>query len=87
MFYSSTIYIVLLVIVINLLAGNFAVYFKMYLIARRHQRQIQHQLQHQQQAGNENIARVTRFSKTAFNTFVVYILLLCCYMPYTFFIL
>ena len=75
LFYSSIIYIVLLVMVFTLLAGNFAVYFKIYLIARRHQRQIQHQ--HQRQASNENIVRVTRFAKTAFNTFLVYILLLC----------
>jgi len=37
---SSRIYIVSLVMVISLLAGNFVVYFKIYLIARRHQRQI-----------------------------------------------
>ena len=70
--------------VISLLAGNFVVYFKIYLIARRHQRQIQHQHQHQRQVSNENIVRVTRFKKTALNTFLVYILLLCCYMPYSF---
>ena len=72
---SSRIYIVLLVMVISLLAGNFVVYFKIYLIVRRHQRQIEHQYQHQQQA---SIFRVTRLNKTAFNTFLVYILLLCC---------
>ena len=71
---------------ISVLVGNFAVYIKIYLIVRRHHRQIQHQFhQHQQmqQATNGNIFRVTlRFKKTALNTFLVYILLLCCYMPY-----
>ena len=81
---SSRFYIVLRVMVIGLLAGNFVVYFKIYLIARRHQRQIQHQHRHQLQASNENNARVNRFKKTAFNTFLVYILLLCCYLPYSF---
>lgn len=82
---SSKIYVVFLVMVIGLLAaGNFVVYFKIYLIARRHQRQIQHQHQHQLQASNENNTRLKRLKKTAFNTFVVYILLICCYMPFSF---
>ena len=81
-FFASRINIVSFVLVISLLAGNSVVYFKTYIIARRHQRQIQHQ--HQRQASNENIVRVTRFKKTAFNTFLVYILLLCCYMPCSF---
>ena len=82
LFLSSRIYIVLSVMVIGLLAGNFVVYFKIYLIARRHQRQIQHR--HQLQASNENNIRVDRLTKTALNTFLVYILLLCCYLPYSF---
>ena len=65
-----------------ILLGNFAVYFKIYLIVRRHQTQIQHQQQQQQHANNENFFRVSRFKKTALNTFLVYILLLCCYLPY-----
>ena len=80
----SKIYVVLLVMVISLLAGNFVVYFKIYLIARRHQRQIQHRHHHHLQASNENIVRVTRLKKTAFNTFIVYIFLICCYMPLSF---
>ena len=84
LFLSSTIHIVFRVMVISLLAENFAVYFKIYLIARRHQKQIQHQHQHQRQARNENIVRVRRFKKTAFNTFLLYIVLLCCYLPYGF---
>ena len=68
---------------ISVLVGNFAVYLKICSIVRRHQTQIQHQ-QHQQQANNENIFCVTRFKKTALNTFFVYILLLFCYMPYCF---
>ena len=63
------------VTIISRLVGNFAVYLKIYFIVQRHQRQIQHQ----QQANNE-----TRFKKTALNTFLVYILLPFCYMPYCF---
>ena len=70
---------------ISFLVGNFVVYLRIYLIVRRHQRQIQQQQQQQQQqrqANDENIFSVTRFKKSALNTFLVYILLLCCYMPY-----
>ncbi len=73
-----------LVIIISLLVGNSAVYLKNYLIVRRHQRQIQHQQQQQQLANNGNIFSVTRFKKTALNAFIVYILLLFCFMPYCF---
>ena len=66
---------------ICLLVGNFAVYLKIYLIVRRHQRQIQHEQQQQQE---NNIFRIARFKKTALNTFLVYIVLLCCYVPYSF---
>ncbi len=69
---------------ISLLVANFAVYLKIYLIVRRHRTQIQQQQQQQQQASNENIFSVTRFKKSALNTFMVYILLLFCYMPYCF---
>ena len=69
----SKIYVVFLVMVIGLRAGNFVVNFKIYLISRRHQRQIQHRHQHQRQASNENDARITRLKKTAFNTCIVYI--------------
>ena len=68
-------------IIISILVGNFFVYLKIYLIVRRHQRQIQHQ---QQEANNENIFSVNIFKKSAINTFFVYILLLCCYTPYSF---
>ena len=40
---------------------------------RLHQRQIKNQHQHQRQASNENIARLTRFKKNSFNTFLVYV--------------
>ena len=72
--------IVLSTVFISLLAGNFVLYLKIYLIVRRHQRQIQQQ---QPQANNENIFSVKRFKKSAFNTFLVFILLLCCYMPFS----
>ena len=70
--------------IVSLLLVNFAVYFKIYLMVRRHQRQIQHQQQqYQLQANNGNILSVTRLKKTALNTFLVYILLLVCYTPYS----
>ncbi|XP_078381388.1 histamine H2 receptor-like [Oculina patagonica] len=68
--------------IFSILLGNFAVYFKIYLIVRRHQTQIQQQHHQQRHAKHENIFSVTRFKKTALNTFLVYMLLLCCYMPY-----
>ena len=65
-------------VIISLLVENFVVYMKIYLIVRRHQKQIQQQ---QQQATNTHITSVKRFKKTALNTFLVYILLVCCYIP------
>ena len=70
-------------IIISILVGNFVVYLKIYLIVRRHQRQIQHQQHQQQQLSNENIFSVKRVIKSAMNTFVVYISLLCCYAPFS----
>ncbi len=67
-------------LIILILVGNFVTYLKIYLVVRHHQRPIQNQ---QQQANNENIFRVKRFKKSAMNTFLVYILLLCCYTPYS----
>ena len=66
---------------ISFLVVNFLVYLRIYLIVRRHQRQIQQQ---QQQANNDrNILTVTRLKKSALNTFLVFILLMCCYLPYS----
>ena len=78
---SSVLYAVLSATFVLLLVGNFYVYVKIYLVVRRHQRQIQQQQQHQQ--GNDT-SRISRFKKTALNTFFVYILLLFCYSPYVF---
>ena len=72
--------IVRLTIVVSLLVGNFVIYMKIYLVVRRHHSQIQQQ---QQQANNVSIFSMRRFKKTALNTFLVFILLLCCYMPQT----
>ena len=69
------------VVIISLLVENFVVYMKIYLIVRRHQKQIQQQQQQQQQVANAHITSVKRFKKTALNTFLVYILLVCCYIP------
>ena len=80
MFSSELYFIVLSTVIISLLTGNFVVYLKIYLIVRRHQRHIQQQ---QPQANNEIIFSVKRFKKSAFNTFLVFILLLCCYLPYS----
>ena len=67
----------------SLLLGNFLVYLKIYFVVRRHQRQIQHM--HQQQGpNNENILSMKRFKKSAMNTFLVFILLLFCYLPSSF---
>ena len=66
------------VVIITTLAGNRVVYLKIYLIVRRHQRQIQ-----QQQQNNPNILNYRRFIRSALNTFLVFIILLCCYMPYS----
>lgn len=65
-------------VTISFLAGNFVVYLKIYSIVRRHQRQIQQQ---QQQENNENIFSIKRIKKSAINTFLVLILLVCCYTP------
>ena len=68
------------VIYISFVFGNFVVYMKIYLIIRRHQRQIQHQQRGQQ----DNIfSGAKRFKKTALKTFLVCIVLVCCYMPYS----
>ena len=69
------------VIFICLLVGNFVVYFKIYLIVRRRQRQIQQQ---QQVVDNESFLSIKRSKKTALNTFLLYIILLFCYIPYSF---
>lgn len=71
------------IVIVSLLVGNFIVYLKIYLIVHRHQTQIQRQQQQQQPTINENIFSVKRFKKTALNTFLVFILLVCCYMPQT----
>ena len=59
--------------IVSLLVVNFAVYFKIYLIVRRHKRQIQQQ-QHQLQAKNGNILSVTSLKKTALtlSSFIFY---------------
>lgn len=78
---SSVLYAVLSASFIILLVGNSVVYVKIYFVVRRHQRQIQHQQQNQ--PGNDTF-RVSRFKKTALNTFFVCMLLLFCYSPYVF---
>ena len=67
------------IIYISLVAGNFVVYMKIYVIVRRHQRQIQN---HQGQQ-DDIFSGMKRFKKTALKTFLVCIVLVCCYMPYS----
>ena len=59
------------------LVVNFCVYLKIYLIVRRHQLQIAHQ--EQQHQGHI----FWRLKKSAVNTFLIYIVLLVCYTPYS----
>ena len=54
-------------------------YVKIYLIARSHQRQIESQ----QVAADPNSLRIRRRTKSAYNMFLVYCVLLCCYLPYS----
>ena len=69
-------------IIFTLLVGNSVVYLKIYLIVRGHLAQIQSQplgCSH-----NRSIFSIQRFKRSALNTFLLYILLLCCYLPYSF---
>ena len=77
---SNVLYAVLSASFISLLAGSVVVYVNIYSVVRRHWKQI-HQQQNQQ--GNDTF-RVSRFKKTALNTFFVCILLFVCYSPYVF---
>jgi len=62
----------------SLLLVNFATYLKIYLIVRRHQLQIANlELWHQDHRGNV----FWRLRKSAVNTFLVFIVLVFCYMP------
>ena len=77
---SSYVYFKILVsVIMTLLVENFVVYLRIYLIVRRHQLQIQQQ---QHETNNSNIFSVKRLTKSAVSTFLVFILLLCCYAPF-----
>ena len=54
-------------------------YLKIYRIARSHQRQIESH----QGAADPNKLRMRRRTKSACNMFLVYCVLLCCYLPYS----
>lgn len=62
-----------------LLAADFLIYLKIYFIARHHQAQIQHQ---QPQVNDGNIIRAMRMKTSIVNTFFVFILMICCYVPH-----
>ena len=82
---TTRFYLTLSSITFASLAVSFVVYLKIYLIVRRHRLQIAHQQQQQQpqqqRLSEENIFRKIR--KSAVNTFLVCILLICCYMPHS----
>ena len=69
---------VLVVIGFVLLVANFVIYFDIALAVRRHQAQIQ---PHQSGATSSNIFNLTRLKKSTFNIFLVFILLIFCYVP------
>ena len=62
-----------------ILLSNFVIYLKIYFIVRRHQIQI---CQIQPQVNNGNILSRIRLKNSAANTFQVYILMVCCFIPY-----
>ena len=64
----------------TLLVANFVVYLEIYRIVRRHQKKIQQQ---QRVASDVNIFSVKRLKRSALNTFLVFILLVVCYLPYS----
>ena len=66
-----------------LLVANFFVYSKIYCVVRRHRRQIQQQQQQLQQGSNDNVYRILRLNKSALKTFLLCIILLLCYLPYS----
>ena len=65
-----------------LLVANFFVYSKIYCVVRRHRRQIQQQ-QQLQQGSNDNVYRILRLKKSVLKTFLLCIILLLCYFPYS----
>lgn len=69
-------------LIFTLLVGNSAVYLKIYLIVRQHLLQIRRQ-EHGWVHKNGSIFSMQRFKRSALNTFLVYILMLFCYLPYS----
>ena len=69
---------VLVVIGFVLLVANFVIYFDIRLVVRRHQAQIQPL---QPGAYSSNIFNLTRLKKSTVNIFLVFILLIFCYVP------
>ena len=69
---------VLVVIGFVLLVANFVIYFDIGLVVRRHQAQI---LPHQPGTYSSNIFDLTRLKKSTVTIFLVFILLIFCYVP------
>ena len=69
---------VVVVIGFVLLVANFVIYFGIRFVVRRHQAQIQPP---QPGAYSSNIFNLTRLEKSTVNIFLVFILLIFCYVP------
>ena len=69
---------VLVVIGFVLLVANFVIYFDIRLVVRRHQAQI---LLHQPGKYSSNIFDLTRLKKSTVTIFLVFFLLIFCYVP------
>ena len=69
-------------LIFTLLVGNSVVYLRIYLVVRRHLLQIRRQ-EHGWVQKNGSIFSMQRFKRSALNTFLVYILMLFCYLPYS----
>ena len=59
-----------------------ASYIRIYCFIRRHQLQIQAQQQAVQSSDTGNNLNVTRLKRSAINTFVFFIVLIICYLPF-----
>lgn len=78
--WKSKTFIVIPILTGIIIAANFAIYLKIHFIVRRHQAQIRNQ-QPQVHNGN-NFSLILRLKSSVVNTFLVFILMVCCYTPH-----
>ena len=64
----------------TLIVVNFVVYLKIFLVVRRHQAQIRDQLRW---VNSTDLTSFESLKKSAVNTLLVFVLLVCCYLPYS----